>query len=116
MSILSSVKNPEHCVSFIRKSDKHKISEKLINVNIKYSDILKYSRGDFMRLKELREDNDITQAEIAKILNCRQNSYSNWEREIHEIPLESLKRLCLFYNVSADYILGLPAGLPYPKR
>lgn len=68
-----------------------------------------------MRIKELREDNDITQTEIAKILNCRQNTYAQYESGKRQIPISAIKKLCLFYNVSADYILDLP-DLPYPKR
>lgn len=68
-----------------------------------------------MKIKELREDNDLTQKEIAKILNCRQNTYAQYESEKRQIPINAIKKLCLFYNISADYILGLP-DLPYPKR
>ncbi len=69
-----------------------------------------------MRLKDIREDRDYTQAEIAKILNIRQNTYSQYESEKRQLPMSALIKLCLFYNLSADYILGLPMGLPYPKR
>ncbi len=69
-----------------------------------------------MRLKELREDRDLTQQDLAKILNCRQNTYQQYESEKRQIPLSSLKRLCVFYGVSADYILELPKGLIYPDR
>ncbi len=68
-----------------------------------------------MKLKELREDNDFTQEKIASILKCKQNTYHQYETEKRQLPTEALKTLCLFYNVSADYILGLP-DLPYPKR
>ncbi len=68
-----------------------------------------------MKIKELREDKDYTQEEIAEILNCKQNTYHQYETEKRQIPLEALKKLCMFYNVSADYILDLP-DLPYPKR
>lgn len=68
-----------------------------------------------MKLRELREDNDLTQKEIAKILNCKQNTYQQYESNKRQIPTEALKKLCLFYNISADYILNLP-NLPYPKR
>ncbi len=68
-----------------------------------------------MRIKELREDNDYTQEQIAKILNCKQITYHQYESGKRQIPLEALKKLCIFYNVSADYILELP-DLPYPKR
>lgn len=69
-----------------------------------------------MKLKEIREDRDLTQQKIAEILNIKQNTYQQYESGKRQIPLETLKKLCLFYNISADYILGLPKGLPYPTR
>lgn len=68
-----------------------------------------------MRIKEIREDRDLTQIEIAKVLNCKQNTYAQYESGKRQIPIEAIKKLCVFYNVSADYILDLP-DLPYPKR
>ena len=59
------------------------------------------------RIKELREDRDITQKEIAKELNCSQQAYSNYELGQRDIPTDVLIKLCKFYNISADYILGL---------
>ena len=69
-----------------------------------------------MRLKELREDKDLKQKDLALILNIAQNTYSNYENGKTEPPYEILKKLCLFYGVSADYILELPKGLKYPER
>lgn len=69
-----------------------------------------------MRLKELREDKDLKQKDLASILNIAQNTYSNYENGKTEPPYEVLKKLCLFYGVSADYILELPKGLKYPER
>ena len=60
-----------------------------------------------MKLKELREAADKTQAEIAAYLNVKQNTYSQYENEKREITIESLIRLAKFYSVSVDYILGL---------
>ena len=57
-----------------------------------------------LRLRELREDNDLTQAEIAKILNISQRAYSHYEIGSREIPLELLIKLADYYNVSLDYI------------
>ena len=68
------------------------------------------------RIKEIREDKDIKQREIADFLNCKQNTYSQYESGKKQIPNEVIKKLCLYYNISADYILDLPKGLPYPKR
>lgn len=59
------------------------------------------------RIKDLREDNDKYQREIAKILDISQQYYSEYEKGKREIPIRHLKTLCIYYNVSADYILGL---------
>ena len=69
-----------------------------------------------MRLRELREDRDLTQKQIADILNCKQNTYQQYESEKRQLPLSALKKLCLLYKVSADYILDLPNDLQYPQR
>ena len=61
----------------------------------------------YKRIRDLREDADMTQTEIAKILNCSQRVYSNYERGELDIPTHILIRLSLYYNVSADYLLGL---------
>ena len=60
-----------------------------------------------LRLKDLREDNDYTQQEIAKLLNCKQNTYQQYEVEKRQIPLEQLQKLATLYNTSIDYIVGL---------
>lgn len=69
-----------------------------------------------MRLRELREDRDLTQQQIADILNYKQNTYQQYESEKRQLPLSALKALCLFYKVSDDYILDLPKNLEYPER
>lgn len=61
----------------------------------------------FERLRDLREDNDLTQADVAGFLNTTQQVYSRYEKGINEIPLHHLVSLCKFYKVSADFILGL---------
>lgn len=66
-------------------------------------------------LKELRLDNDLTQEQVAQIIGTSQGYYSKYELGIREIPLSRLKKLCLFYKVSADYVLGLPKGLNRPR-
>lgn len=65
--------------------------------------------GDIMysRLRDLREDADLTQKEVAKMLNCSQQVYSNYELGQRDIPTAVLIALAKFYNVSADYILGI---------
>ena len=69
-----------------------------------------------MRLKNLREDNDITQSSIAKFLNCKQNTYQQYESGKRSIPLDALIKLAGFYNTSVDYILGLTNEItPYPR-
>lgn len=70
----------------------------------------------FQRLKDLREDKDLTQSDIAKILNIQQTVYSRYERGVQNIPLEYLLKLADFYNASTDYILGRTNELtPYSK-
>jgi len=59
------------------------------------------------RLRDLREDKDLTQADIAKVLGTTQQVYSRYEKGINQIPLHHLVTLCKFYKVSSDYILGL---------
>lgn len=61
----------------------------------------------YKRIYELREDNDLKQREIAKILNCSQRVYSNYERGDLDIPTEILIKLAKHYDVSTDYILGI---------
>ncbi len=61
----------------------------------------------FDRLRDLREDKDLTQNDIAKLLNTTQQVYSRYEKGVNQIPLHHLITLCKFYKVSADYILGL---------
>ena len=69
-----------------------------------------------LRLKELREDKDLLQKDIAKILNIAQRTYSGYETETRWIPKEILIRLAIFYNTSIDYILGLTnIKEPYPR-
>lgn len=70
---------------------------------------------EYQRVRDLREDKDKTQEEIAKLLNVYTTTYQRWERGETEIPTHIIKQLCIYYNISADYILDLPE-LPYPKR
>lgn len=67
-------------------------------------------------LKDLREDNEDKQETIAKHLGITKQQYSLYERAERKIPINLFKELCVYYNVSADYILGLPDNMPYPKR
>lgn len=61
----------------------------------------------YERLRDLREDHDLTQQKIAEILQTSQTMYSRYERGVNEMPLHHLVTLCKFYNVSSDFILGL---------
>lgn len=57
--------------------------------------------------KELREDNDLKQSYVGGVLGISQQSYSNYETGEYELPIRHLKTLSTFYNVSADYLLGI---------
>ena len=59
------------------------------------------------RIRDLREDHDKTQQEIAEVLGTSQTMYARYERGANEMPIRHLIVLCKYYNVSADYILGL---------
>ena len=59
------------------------------------------------KIRDLREDNDKTQQEIADVLGTSQTMYARYERGANEMPIRHLIALCKYYNVSADYILGL---------
>ena len=61
----------------------------------------------YQRIRDLREDKDLTQAEMAQILYCSQQVYSNYELGQRDIPTDVLIRLSKFYGVSVDYILNL---------
>lgn len=68
------------------------------------------------RIKNLREDNDLTQREISKFLNISQVAYSYYELNKRSIPLELLSQLADFYNTSVDYLLfRTDDTTPYPK-
>ncbi len=61
----------------------------------------------YPRLRDLREDKDMTQQQIAEMLNMKQSQYSRYERGIRDIPTDVLITLSKFYNTTTDYILGL---------
>lgn len=67
-------------------------------------------------LKDLREDNDYKQETIAKVLNITRQQYQLYESGKRQFKVEHIKALCAFYNVSADFVLGLSESMPYPKR
>ena len=68
------------------------------------------------RLTELRTDNDLGQADIPKLLGCQQSAVSKYELRKVPYRIADVIALCKYYNVSADYLFGLPENMPYPKR
>ena len=70
----------------------------------------------YQHIRDLREDHDLTQAELGKILNISQRTYSYYEKGEHDIPPEILIRLAKYYHTSIDYLLGLTNHKdPYQK-
>ena len=61
----------------------------------------------YKRIRDLREDNDLKQKDLAQYLNCTQVCYSRYELGMRDIPTEVLIKLSNFYNTSVDYLLGL---------
>lgn len=71
----------------------------------------------YNRIRNLREDNDLTQKQVAKILNMSQTGYSQYEIGKNDIPTRVLIILSNYYNTSIDYILGITDETkPYPKK
>lgn len=77
--------------------------------------VISYNKlgSDYMRLKDIREDRDIKQKDLAEFLHIRQNTYSQYENGQRQLPIDILIRLSNYYNVSTDYILNLSDN---PKR
>lgn len=70
-----------------------------------------------LRLRDMREDKDLTQKQISEAINITQRSYSYYERGDHMIPPEILCRLADYYHTSVDYLLGRTnKRTPYPKK
>ena len=69
----------------------------------------------YSRLKDLREDRDLVQKEVAAVLGIDQRVYSNYETGKREIPTRYVVKLAKFYNTSTDYILGLTNNLKAHK-
>lgn len=73
----------------------------------------------FPRIRDLREDRDLTQQDVAYHLGQHLTTYRRWETGIHEVPAIIIKELALYYNITADYLLGItndPQPLPTKKR
>ena len=70
-----------------------------------------------LRIRDLREDSDLKQRQIAELLDCDQSLYSKYEREERVLPLEYADKLADFYGVSVDYLLGrTDIKTPYPAK
>lgn len=71
----------------------------------------------YQKIRDLREDKDLTQTQIAKILNCSQRIYSNYERGEVDIPTQVLIKLAEFHGTSVDFLLGhTDEKRPYPRK
>ena len=77
----------------------------------------RWGEGMYQRVRDLREDRDLTQADLARELSCTQACYSNYENGRREIPPAVLSALADFYGVSVDYLMGRTnTKTPYPKK
>lgn len=70
--------------------------------------------GEKIRL--LREEEELNQTELGKAVNMTQRRVSYIENDKYEPSVDDIRAFCRFFNVSADYLLGFPKNLPYPKR
>ena len=78
--------------------------------------LMRYEKLKYERIRNLRIENNLTQKELAKILNLKQNTYSQYEIGILNYPIEVLIKLSIFYNTSIDYLLELTnLKGPYPR-
>ena len=68
------------------------------------------------KLRLLREEQELNQTELGKVLNMTQRKISYLERDRYEPSLQDIKAICTYFRVSADYLLGFSKPLPYPKR
>lgn len=68
-----------------------------------------------IRIRELRNDNDLSQEQIANFLGIKQTVYSRYETGKNEMKIEYLAKLAEYYGVSADYILGIKRNLKWPR-
>lgn len=76
-----------------------------------------WGEGMYTQIRNLREDKDLTQQDIANILNISQTTYSRYENGVLDIPSVSLIKLAKFYDTSIDYIVGITKEKkPYPRK
>jgi len=61
-----------------------------------------------IRFKNLRIDNDLTQADVAKLCAVTDKTVSHWETLRHDMPLDCIRKLCIYYRIPSDYILNIP--------
>lgn len=66
-------------------------------------------------LAALIEDNDSTMEDLAKVLNCSTKQIQRWKNDKAEMGIYKLREICIYFNVSADYILNLPKGMKRPR-
>lgn len=67
-------------------------------------------------LKQLRNNRGLNKKDIAELLNISQSGYDKYETGLKALPIKHMVTLCKFYNVSSNYIMGLPDNLEYPKK
>lgn len=70
----------------------------------------------YERIRSTREDNEENQTDLAKVLKTTRQQMYKYENGINEMTVSKLKAICEHYGVSADYILGLPPGLEWPRK
>lgn len=66
------------------------------------------------RLKNLRENSDLSQTQLGKKINMTQRKISYIENNKYEPSIDDIREICLFFSISADYLLGLPSDLEHP--
>ena len=70
-----------------------------------------------LRIKDMREDKDLLQKDVAEFLNISQTNYSKYELGKINIPISTLKKMAIFFDTSIDYLLGLTDEIkPYPRK
>ena len=96
----------------MKKDDKKFAKEEIGNLE-RYEDVTKY--GEFVRIRNLREDKDLYQKDIAEVLGISQQYYSEYEKGNRTIPIQHLITLSKFYGTSIDYLVGLADVNLYSK-
>ena len=68
------------------------------------------------KLRLLREERELNQSQLGSAVNMTQRKISYMENNTYEPSMDDIRQLCLFFNISADYFLGFPNPLPYPRK